>query len=130
MFRITVFASLFLCLASNALAVPASYAVVEQFKPTETRDKTTFAFSGKVAKVDYAANVVELVTKGRRVTVVVEPTTAIDVAGAPGSVSDIRPGVKMDVEGIVRDGTFIAQTITIHGGGKSKKRGNEAHPAQ
>jgi hypothetical protein len=73
-----------------------------------------------VTTVDYAANVVELATGGRHVTIVVEPTTAIDIAGQPGSESDIRPGVKLHVEGVVRDGTFFAQTITIRGRAKSK----------
>jgi hypothetical protein len=82
--------------------------------------KETFSFTGRVASVDYASNVVEVTTGGRHVTVVIEPTTAIDFAGEPGSVSDIRPGIKIHAEGVVRDGTFIAQTITIHAGAKSK----------
>ncbi|HKW44488.1 MAG TPA: hypothetical protein VJN22_02460 [Candidatus Eremiobacteraceae bacterium] len=120
MFRFAIFASLSLCLAGSALAFHATHAGAVHLKREASADKAAFAFSGKVTKVDYAANVVELASQGRRVSIVVEPTTAIDVAGEPGSVSDIRPGVKMHVEGIVRDGMFVAQTITIRRSGKER----------
>ena len=87
-------------------------------------DAESFSFSGTVARVDYAANMVEIAADGRRVTIIVEPTTAIDVAGEPGSVSDIRPGVRIHAEGVTRDGAFIAQTITIRSGNKPKHAGS------
>jgi hypothetical protein len=92
-------------------------------KPANAAERDSFSFSGTVAKVDYAANTVEMSADGRRVTIIVEPTTAIDVAGEPGSVSDIRPGVRIHAEGAVRDGAFVAQTISIRGGNKPKHPG-------
>jgi hypothetical protein len=120
MFRRIGLAALVLVLASASLAGLSTPAAAHHPKPAATAEKDSFSFTGIVTSVDYAANVVEITSGGRRVTIVVEPTTAIDIAGQPGSESDIRPGVKLHAEGMVRDGTFIAQTITIHGGGKPK----------
>ena len=104
-----------LILASASLAGLPTFATGHHPKPPTSAEKHSFSFTGTVTSVDYAANVVELATGSRRVAIVVEPTTAIDIAGEPGSVSDIRPGVKLHAEGVVRDGTFIAQTIAIRG---------------
>ena len=109
-------------IAFGSTPVPAS---AHHPKPASANsaDKDSFSFSGAVAKVDYAANTVEMSADGRRITIIVEPTTAIDVGGEPGSVSDIRPGVRIHVEGAVRDGAYVAQTISIRGGDKPKHPG-------
>ena len=83
-------------------------------QPAASAEKESFSFSGTVSKVNYAANVVELIADGRRVSLALEPTTEIDIAGEPGSVSDIRPGVRIHAEGVIRKGVYVAQTITIH----------------
>ena len=120
MYHVTRTETLILCLTSTALASAPPFMGEHHPKTEVGAQRDSFSFNGKIAKVDYAANVVEMIANGRRVTVVVEPTTAIDIAGEPGSVSDIRPGVEIHAEGSVRKGAFIAQTITIHGGGKHK----------
>ena len=122
MLHLKLTATLILCLSSAALASAPPFVGEHHPKTEAGTQRDSFSFNGKVAKVDYAANVVEMIANGRRVTVVVEPTTAIDIAGEPGSVSDIRPGVEIHAEGSVRKGAFIAQTITIHGGGKHRIR--------
>jgi hypothetical protein len=109
-----------LVFASAPLAGLPTLAAGHHPKPAVAAAKDSFSFSGTVTAVDYAANLVELATGGRRISIVVEPTTAIEVAGEPGSVSDIRPGVKLHAEGVVRDGAFVAQTITIRGSAKHK----------
>ena len=109
-----------LIFASASLVGLPTLAAAHHPKPAASAEHDSFSFNGTVTSVDYATNVVELTSSGRRVTIVVEPTTAIDIAGQPGSESDIRPGVKVHAEGVVRDGTFFAQTITIRGGGKPK----------
>jgi hypothetical protein len=120
MLRFILFATIFLNFASGAPAFAGASAPSHHSKPATASEKESFSFTGTVAKVDYAANSVEIDTKGRTVTVVVEPTTAIDIAGEPGSMSDIRPGVKLHVEGVIRNGTHVAQTITIRSGAKAK----------
>jgi hypothetical protein len=109
-----------LVFASAPLAGLPTLAAGHHPKPAVAAAKDSFSFSGTVTAVDYAANLVELATGGRHVSIVVEPTTAIEIAGEPGSVSDIRPGVKLHAEGVVRDGALIAQTITIRGSAKHK----------
>jgi hypothetical protein len=123
MFRYATAALLTVLCAFTALGAPPALASGHHPKPASAADKGSFSFSGTVAKVDYAANTVEISADGRRVTIIVEPTTAIDVAGEPGSVSDIRPGVRIHAEGTVRDGAFVAQTISIRGGNKPKHPG-------
>ena len=120
MFRQFALVTCVLVFASLSLAGMSTIASAHHPKPAAAADKDSFSFSGTVTSIDYAANVVELATSGRRVTIVVEPTTAIDIAGQPGSESDIRPGVKIHAEGVVRDGNFLAQTITIRGSAKPK----------
>jgi hypothetical protein len=120
MFRKMGLATFVLVFACASLAGLPTLASAHHPKPAASAEKDSFSFTGTVTSVDYAANVVEITSGGRRVTIVVEPTTAIDIAGQPGSESDIRPGVKLHAEGVVRDGTFFAQTITIRGGAKPK----------
>lgn len=120
MFRYTVAAMLSMLCFVTALGLSPALASGHHPKPAAAADKDSFSFNGTVAKVDYAANTVEMSTGGRDVTIVIEPTTAIDVAGEPGSVSDIRPGVRIHAEGVVRDEAFVAQTISIRGGSKPK----------
>jgi Domain of unknown function (DUF5666) len=78
-----------------------------------SQDQGSFAYVGRVTKVEYAANDVVLATKGRDVTITVTPTTSIDVGGGPGSIADIRPGVRIRVEGFNRDGALIAVAISV-----------------
>ena len=78
-----------------------------------SQDQGSFAYVGRVTKVEYAANNVELATKGRDVTITVTPTTSIDVGGGPGSIADIRPGVRIRVEGFNRGGALIAVAISV-----------------
>jgi hypothetical protein len=120
MFRQIALATFVLVFASALLAGLPTFASAHHLKPTAAAEKASFSFNGTVTSVDYAANVVELATGGRHVTIVVEPTTAIDIAGQPGSMGDIGPGVKLHAEGVVRDGSFVAQTITIRGSVKPK----------
>jgi hypothetical protein len=120
MFRQIGLATCVLVFASASLAGQPIPASAHQPKPPAAVEKDSFSFSGTVTSVDYAANVVQMTTGGRHVTIVVEPTTAIDIAGQPGSVSDIRPGVKLHAEGVVRDGSLVAQTITIRSSVKPK----------
>jgi hypothetical protein len=120
MFRQIALVTCVLVFASASLAGRPILASAHHPKAAAAAEKDSFSYSGTVTSVDYAANVVDLATDGRRVTIVVEPTTAIDIAGEPGSVSDIRPGVKLHAEGVVRDGSLIAETITIHSSAKPK----------
>jgi hypothetical protein len=123
MLRYATAALLAVLCAFTALEASPSLASGHHPKPASAADKDSFSFSGTVAKVNYAANTVEMSVDGRRVTIIVEPTTAIDVAGEPGSVSDIRPGVRIHAEGAVRDGAFVAQTISIRSESKPKHAG-------
>jgi hypothetical protein len=122
MLHLKIVATMILLFTSAALAGAPPFGAGHHPKPAATAAiaNDSFSFTGKVVKVDYAANAVELDTDSRRVTVIVEPTTVIDIAGEPGSVSDIRPGIKIHAEGVVRNGAFIAETITIHGGAKHR----------
>jgi len=109
-----------LCLAGGLLAVAPTAMASPNPKPTASAEKESFSINGTVTKVNYAANIVGLVADGRGVSLVLEPTTVIDIAGEPGSVSDIRPGVRINVEGVIRKGVYVAQTITIHGAPRHK----------
>jgi hypothetical protein len=120
MIRYAVAAILTVFSAASALGLSPALASGHHPKPAVAADKDSFSLNGTVARVNYAANTVEISSGGRDVTVVIEPTTAIDVAGEPGSVSDIRPGVRIHAEGVVRDGEFVAETISIRGGNKPK----------
>jgi hypothetical protein len=123
MLHLKFVAAIMLLLAGPALASSPPFGNAHHPKPATSAEKDSFSFEGKVAKVDYAANLIVLIADGRRVTVVVEPTTAIDIAGESGSVSDIRPGIDIRAEGVVRKGVFIAQTIAIHSGAKHPNHG-------
>lgn len=109
-----------LCLAAGVLAVAPTAMASPNPKPAASADKEAFSIDGTVSKVNYAANIVGLVASGRGVSLLLEPTTAIDISGEPGSVSDIRPGVRIHAEGVIRKGVYVAQTITIHGAPKHK----------
>ncbi|HEY5095861.1 MAG TPA: hypothetical protein VII69_12165 [Candidatus Eremiobacteraceae bacterium] len=120
MFHLRIAATIILCFAGSVLASAPPAMASPSPKPAASAEKESFSFNGTVSKVNYAANVVEMNANGRRVSIALEPTTAIDVAGEPGSVSDIRPGVEIHAEGVIRKGIYIAQTIAIHGAAKRK----------
>ena len=80
---------------------------------TPAVERAGFTISGKVTKVDYAANEVVVASNGRSVTIAVTPTTAIDVGGEPGSIADIRPGVRIHAEGTQRGGALVAVSISV-----------------
>ena len=103
-----------LCLAATLLASAPSASSAMSHKPVA--DGATFSFAGRVTKVDYAANVIEMTTSGRHVSITVEPTTAIDVHGEPGGISDIEPGVRIQADGVIRGGSYIAQSISVRDG--------------
>lgn len=72
-----------------------------------------FTFSGTVQAVNYDANSITIKSAGKRIELMLEPTTSIDDRGQQGSISDIHRGRKLQVEGIVRNGVFVAQTIRL-----------------
>jgi hypothetical protein len=124
MLQLKFVALIILWMAGPALASAPPFVNAHHPKPAASAEKDSFSFEGRVAKVDYAANLIVVIADGRRVTLVVEPTTAIDIAGESGSMSDIRPGIDIRAEGVIRKGAFIAQTIAIHSG---TKRNNHNH---
>lgn len=72
-----------------------------------------FTFSGTVQAVNYDANSITIKSAGKHIELVLEPTTSIDVRGQQGSIGDIHRGRKLQAEGIVRNGVFVAQTIRL-----------------
>jgi hypothetical protein len=113
--RFAFLTMLSLCLAAAVLASSASESSAMHSKPAV--DGATFSFAGRVTKVDYASNIVDMTTNGRRVRIKIEPTTAIDVNGEPGGISDIEPGVRLQADGVIRGGSYVAQSISVHSDG-------------
>ncbi|MDQ6781038.1 MAG: hypothetical protein M3Z37_07810 [Candidatus Eremiobacteraeota bacterium] len=72
-----------------------------------------FSVAGTVQAVNYDANTITIKSAGKRIELVLEPTTSIDDRGQQGSISDIHRGRKLLAEGIVRNGVFVAQTIRL-----------------
>lgn len=73
----------------------------------------SFTSAGLVSGVSYAQNIVEIQVSGGKQSIHVTPTTTIDKHGQVGSIADIRPGVHIVVNGVVRDGQKVALTIEI-----------------
>ncbi len=117
MIRRSLFVALLLVGLPSATMAGALHASAGPHHPppaVATKDPQNFSFVGRVTKVDYAANAVVLSAKGGSVMIRVTPTTAIDIGGEPGSIADIRPGVRIRAEGIVRGGgALIAVAISV-----------------
>lgn len=73
----------------------------------------SFNISGLVSGVSYAQNIVEIQANGAKESVHITPTTTINKHGQTGSIADIRPGVHVQVSGVIRDGQKVALTIDI-----------------
>src|ERR1700681_4961323 len=65
MLRFIILATLVIVFASASLAGLGTIAAAHHPKPIASAEKDSFSFTGTVASVDYAANVVELTTNGR-----------------------------------------------------------------
>jgi hypothetical protein len=73
-----------------------------------------FDVSGVVEAVSYVSNTLELSSGEQRLEIVITPTTAIELHGQAGSISDIRRGSKITASGVIRDGTWIANSVVVH----------------
>ncbi|HXW51129.1 MAG TPA: hypothetical protein VEJ41_03990 [Candidatus Acidoferrales bacterium] len=73
-----------------------------------------FDVSGVVASVSYVSNSLELDAGAQHVTIVITPTTAIEIHGESGGISDIRRGSKISASGVVRNGAWVANSIVVH----------------
>ena len=73
----------------------------------------SFKISGLVSGVSYAQNIVEVQANGAKESIHITPTTTINKHGQTGSIADIRPGVHVQVNGVIRDGEKVALTIEI-----------------
>lgn len=73
----------------------------------------SFSLTGVVEGVDYSANVVRLRSGADVLPVIITPTTTIAFGHRAGSMSDIRRGARLSISGAVRDGAFVARTVTI-----------------
>jgi hypothetical protein len=73
-----------------------------------------FDVSGVVNSVNYVSNTLELSSGGQHLEIVITPTTAIEVRGQAGSISDIRRGSKISASGVIRDGSWIANSVVVH----------------
>jgi hypothetical protein len=91
---------------STALANEAIYSGL-------AANEGNFSVTGLVQGVSYAQNVVEVQGGAGKETIHITPTTTIDKHGQTGSIADIRPGVHITVDGVVRDGQKVALTIQI-----------------
>lgn len=73
-----------------------------------------FNVSGVVSSVSYVSNSVGLSANGQHLDILITPTTAIEYRGETGSISDIRRGSKITVSGVIRDGSWIANSVVVH----------------
>jgi hypothetical protein len=73
-----------------------------------------FDISGVVESVNYVTNNVHLNANGQSVDIAITPTTAIEVRGETGSISDIRHGSKITATGVIRNGVWVANSVVIH----------------
>jgi hypothetical protein len=73
-----------------------------------------FSISGIVQSVSYDTNTVHLSGSGQSVTLVITPTTTIELRGESGSIADIRRGSKITATGVIRSGTWVANSVVIH----------------
>jgi len=70
--------------------------------------------SGIVANVDYGAGRLIVLSHGRTVAIVITPSTAIYRNEKYATLTDLQPGMRVDVSVNEVDGNVIAQTIRIH----------------
>jgi hypothetical protein len=73
-----------------------------------------FNVSGVVESVNYVSNTMRVNANGQNVQIVITPTSTIELKGEAGSIADIRRGSKITATGVIRDGTWIANSIIIH----------------
>lgn len=73
-----------------------------------------FDVSGIVESVSYVSNGLKLNTGGKSLEILITPTTAIEVHGQAGSISDIRRGSKITTSGVIRNGSWIANSVVVH----------------
>ncbi len=73
-----------------------------------------FNVSGVVESVSYVSNSVSLNADGRHLEIAITPTTAIELRGETGSISDIRRGSRITAKGVIRDGEWIANSVVVH----------------
>jgi len=73
-----------------------------------------FNVSGVVESVSYVSNSVILNAGGRHLEIEITPTTALELRGEAGSISDIRHGSKITASGVIRGGEWIANSVVVH----------------
>jgi hypothetical protein len=73
-----------------------------------------FSISGVVESVSYVSNSMRVAADGQTLEIEITPTTAIEMRGETGSISDIRRGAKVSVSGVIRDHDWIANSVVIH----------------
>jgi hypothetical protein len=68
---------------------------------------------GNLASVDYGRGQLSVLSSGRLITVVVLPSTAIYRGEKYATLTDLRPGMHVEISVNEVDGNVIAQTIRI-----------------
>lgn len=91
-------------------AAPAGATQIQYLADANKR----FEANGVVTAVSYVSNTLTLNSDGRRLQILITPTTAIEIHGQAGSISDIRRGSKISTSGVVRNGAWIANSVVVH----------------
>ena|SRR5215472_2967499 len=106
-----------------ALALPLFVSPIVSFaapKPAassasseQSSSAQAFSVSGRIASVNYTANVIVIQAKHGSTSITLTPTTSVELGGQQGSIADLRPGMHVRVRGSIVGGVMTAESIVV-----------------
>ena len=110
--------ALLIALALVALAGPAVSSAAPKPAPSvpmsdDFTSQQAFSVNGRISSVDYTSNVIVVQNKHNSTSIVLTPTTSVELSGQQGGISDLRPGMHVRVRGTVIGGVMTAESIGV-----------------
>lgn len=94
---------------SSAAPKPVPTSESADFGPSQQ----AFSVNGRIESVDYTSNVIVVQSKHNSTSIVLTPTTSVELSGQQGGISDLRPGMHVRIRGTVIGGVMTAESIVV-----------------
>ena len=107
-----------IALALVALGWPAASPAAPKPAPSvplsdDFTGQQAFSVNGRISSVDYTSNVIVVQSKHNSTSIVLTPTTSVELSGQQGGISDLRPGMHVRIRGTVIGGVMTAESIVV-----------------
>jgi hypothetical protein len=110
----TIIALALAVLASPAVSSAAPKPAPSTASSDDFSSQQAFTVNGRISSVDYTSNVIVVQNKHNSTSIVLTPTTSVDLSGQQGGISDLRPGMHVRVRGTVVGGVMTAESIVVN----------------